>query len=400
MMKRFATVAALALSIAWSGAARSQDTVRIGLIDDQSSVYSSLGGKGTILAVQMAIEDFGGRALDRPIEFKSADHLNQPDLGLSLANGWLDRENFSVILGGGSSAVLLAVQNAMKTRPTKTLMITGASSMDFAGKACTANSMHFGPNNYVLLGPTVQALTARGDNSWYILSSDNAGGKIALETATNLITGKGGSRTGFALFPLEATDFSSFLLQAQASRAKVLGLATSGSPLVALVKQSGEFGLQASGLKIALLAAFITDIHSLGLKDMQGLVFSSIFYWDRTDANRAWAERFFKAHGAMPTQMQAAAYTAVTHYLKGVQKAGTSDAQKVVPTMKDTRISDALFEDAYVRKDGMVIRPAYFVQVKTPAESKKPWDYYNILATIPGDEAYMSMKDQGCPLVQ
>jgi branched-chain amino acid transport system substrate-binding protein len=180
----------------------------------------------------------------------------------------------------------------------------------------------------------------------------------------------------------------------------VLGLATSGSPLVALVKQSGEFGLQSSGLKIALLAAFITDIHSLGLKDMQGLVFSTIFYWDRTDSSRAWSERFFKTHGAMPTQMQAAAYTAATHYLKAVQKAGTTDAQKVVPIMKEMRIQDPLFDDAYVRKDGMVIRPAFFVQVKTPAESRKPWDYYKILATIPGDEAYMSMKDQGCPLVQ
>ena len=392
--------AGLLCLLASPGAWAQTDQVKIGLIDDQSSVYSSLGGKGTILGVQMAIEDFGGKALGKPIEFKSADHLNQPDLGLNLANGWLARENFSVILGGGSSAVLLAVQNAMKAMPQKTLMITGASSMDFAGKACTANSMHFAPNNYVLLAPTVKALTARGDNTWYILSSDNAGGKIALDTATNLITANGGQRIGYALFPLEATDFSSFLLQAQAARSKVLGLATSGSPLVALVKQSGEFGLQSSGLKIALLAAFITDIHSLGLKDMQGLVFSTIFYWDRTDSSRKWSERFFKVHGAMPTQMQAAAYTAATHYLKAVEKAGTTDAQKVVPVMKQMRIQDPLFEDAYVRKDGMVIRPAFFVQVKTPAESKKPWDYYKILATIPGDEAYMSMKDQGCPLAQ
>ena len=229
--------------------------------------------------------------------------------------------------------MLLAAQNAMKAMPQKTMMITGASSMDFAGKNCTANSMHFAPNNYVLLAPTVRALTARGDDTWYILSSDNAGGNIALDTASNLITGNGGKRVGYALFPLEATDFSSFLLQAQAARSKVMGLATSGSPLVALVKQSGEFGLQSSGLKIALLAAFITDIHSLGLKDMQGLVFSTIFYWDRTDSRRKWSERFFKVHGAMPTQMQAASYTAATHYLKAVEKAGTTDAQKVVPLM-------------------------------------------------------------------
>jgi branched-chain amino acid transport system substrate-binding protein len=380
-----------------SGDAFSQETVKVGLLDDQSSVYSGLGGKGTVIAVQMAIDDFGGKVLDRRIEFRAADHLNQPDLALSLASAWLDRDKFDVLLGGGSSAALLAVQNMMKTKPQQALLVTGSSNLDFAGKACTANSIQFAPNNYILLAPTIKALADQGDKNWYLLSSDNAGGKTAISVATKNLTQFGGKVAGTALFPLEATDFSSFLLQAQAAKPQVVGLSTSGSPLVALAKQSREFGLQASGIKMALLAAFITDIHSLGLPAAQGLVFSSIFYWDRDAASRSWSKRFFEKDGAMPTLMHAAAYSGTLHYLKAVAKAKTTSAEQVIPVMREMRISDPLFEDAYVREDGAVIWPAYFVQVKAPDESKAPWDYYKILATISGKDANLSIKDQGCP---
>ncbi|MGF7161028.1 branched-chain amino acid transport system substrate-binding protein [Rhodoligotrophos appendicifer] len=391
--------AALLCLVAQAGlqSAVAQEPVRIGLIDDQSSVYSGLGGKGTVIAVQMAIEDFGGKALGQPIEFRSADHLNQPDLALSLASAWLDRDKFDVILGGGSSAALLAVQNMMKAKPTKTLMVTGSSNLDFAGKACTENSMQFAPNNYVLLAPTIKALTDQDQKKWYLLSSDNAGGKTARSVATKKLEQFGGSVSGTALFPLDSTDFSSFLLQAQATTPQVLGLSTSGSPLVALVKQSREFGLQASGIQMALLAAFITDIHSIGLEAAQGLVFSTIFYWDRNEKTRDFAKRFFAKDGGMPTQMHAAAYAATIHYLQAVETAKTADATKVIPLMREKHIDNPLFEDAYVREDGAVIWPAYFVQVKTPAESKDPWDYYTIKATISGQDANLSIKDQGCP---
>jgi branched-chain amino acid transport system substrate-binding protein len=392
-----ATILICTICALCSRQAAAQHPVKIGLIDDQSSVYSGLGGKGTVIAVEMAIADFGGKVGGRPIEFRSADDLNQPDLALSLASAWLERDKFDVILGGGSSAALLAVQNMMKSRPQQTLLITGSSNLDFAGKACTPNAIQFAPNNYVLLAPTVKALADQGDKSWYLLASDNAGGTIARTVATNKLSTYGGKVAGTALFPLDATDFSSFLLQAQGARPQVLGLSTSGTPLVAIVKQSREFGLQASGIKIALLAAFITDINSLGLQAAQGLVFSTIFYWDRNQTTRAWSKRFFEKQGTMPTQMHAAAYAATMHYLKAVEQAGTTSADRVVPEMRKMHISNPLFEDAYVREDGAVIWPAYFVQVKAPGESKEPWDYYKILSTVAGADANLSIKDQGCP---
>ena len=401
-MKRFHWGVAILLGLASVlavGPARAQtEPVRLGIVDDESSVYSVLGGKGSVLAAQMAIDEFGGKVLGRPIELHSADHQNQPALGLSIAMGWLQKDKYDAILGGGSSAVLLAVQNAMKATPHQTLMITGASSMDFAGKACTVNSMHFAPNNYMLVAPTAKAAIARGDKSWYVLSSDNAGGIIAIDTISKLVTGHGGSIAGTARFPLESTDFSSYLLQAQASKAQVLGLGTSGTPLVALLKQAGEFGITNSGPKLVLTAAYITDINAIGLQDAQGLLFSTFFYWDTNDSTREWSKRFFAKNGTMPTQMHAATYEAVYHYLRAVEQAKTTDAEKVVSAMKQLRISDKLVSDGYVRADGAVIRPVHFVQVKTPADSKYPWDYYKILRTIAGDEAHMSMQDQGCPL--
>ncbi|GIK82859.1 MAG: ABC transporter permease [Alphaproteobacteria bacterium] len=390
-------IIAAALAMALAGPAASQEPIRIGLLDDMSSVYTALGGEGTALAVRMAIEDFGGKVGDRQIEFTAADHLNQPDLALSLASAWLERDNYDLILGGGSSAALLAVQNMMKAKPDKTLIVSGSSNLDIAGKSCTRNSMQFAPNNYILLAPTIKALTDEGEKKWYLLSSDNAGGKTASGVAERKLLEYGGEVVGKALFPLDSTDFSSYLLQVQASGAQVAGLSTSGSPLVAIVKQAREFQLPQSGLKMALLAAFITDIHSLGLETSRDLVFSTIFYWDRDDATREWSRRFFERHKAMPTQMHAAAYAATTHYLQAVAAKGTTDAQAIVPAMKEAPIDNPLFEEATVREDGAAIWPAYIVRVKTPEQSKQDWDYYEILTSVPGAEANLSMADQGCP---
>jgi len=394
-MLRVAVLGAIALF--GFGSAHAQEPIRIGLLDDMSSAYSGLGGEGTALAIRMAIDDFGGKIGDRQIEFRSADHLNKPDNALSLASAWLKQDKFDVLLGGGNSAALLAVQNMMKSMPDRTLIVSGSSNLDFSGKACTANSMHFAPNNYVLLAPTVKALTDRGDKDWYILSSDNAGGKTATSVATKKLGESGAKLVGNAYFPLEATEFSSYLLQVQGSGAKVLGLATSGSPLVAIVKQAHEFQLTASGMKMVLLAAYISDIHALGLETAQNLVFSTIFYWDRNDKTRGWAKRFLDKHHAIPTEMQAAAYAATTHYLQAVKAEATTDARKVVPQMKKAPINSILFDDAYVREDGAAIWGTYLVEVKTPAESKAPWDYYKILAEVSGKDANLTQEQQGCP---
>jgi branched-chain amino acid transport system substrate-binding protein len=395
--KLFAAAAAMALAAGFVLPAASQEPLRIGLLDDMSSVYTSLGGKGTALAIEMAIEDFGGNVGDRAIEFTSADHLNQPDLALSLASAWLERDNYDLILGGGNSAALLAVQNMMKTRPHQTLIVSGSSNLDIAGKSCTKNSMQFAPNNYILLAPTIKALTDQGDTRWYLLSSDNAGGKTASGVAERKIQEFDGEVVGKALFPLDATDFSSYLLQVQASGAQVAGLSTSGSPLVAIVKQAREFQLPESGLKMALLAAFITDIHSLGLETSQDLVFSTIFYWARDEKTREWSKRFYERHGGMPTQMHAAAYAATTHYLQAAAANNSSDAEVVVPAMKEMPINNILFESGSVREDGAAVWPAHIVSVKSPDESEEAWDYYEILTTVPADEANLTMEEQGCP---
>ncbi|HLN25006.1 MAG TPA: ABC transporter substrate-binding protein [Patescibacteria group bacterium] len=397
-------IAAAVLALA-SGAAHAQftnDVIKIGVLNDQSGPYSDLSGMGSVVAAQMAIDDFGGKVAGKPIQLVSADHQNKPDIGANIANRWIDVDKVDAIVDVPTSSVALAIQDITRTKD-RVHLNSGAGSSDLTGKACSPTAVHWTYDTYALAHGTGTAMTNQGGDSWFFITADYAFGHALENDTAAAVKDAGGKVLGMVNAPFPNTDFSSFLLQAQASNAKVIGLANAGTDTTNAIKQAHEFGLTQGGQKLAGLLTFITDVNSLGLDTAQGLVLTDAWYWDRDEDSRAWSNRWAQKMGTAnrkPTSVQAGVYSAITHYLKAIQQSGTDEAKKVVDTMKAMPVNDMFTKNGHIRADGRMVHDMYLMQVKTPAESKYPWDYFKVLRVIPGDEAFRPMDKGNCPLVQ
>lgn len=373
--------------------------VRIGVLNDQSGIYADLSGQGSVIAARMAVEDFGGAVLGRPIEVIFADHQNKPDVGSAIATRWYDTEGVDAIVDVPVSSVALAVQEMARNRK-RIVLFSAAGSSDLTGKACSPMGTQWTFDSIALAKGTASAVTKSGGTTWFFLTANYAFGTAMEADARRYIADAGGQVLGSVRHPQGTTDFSSFLLQAQASKAKVIGLANAGSDTINALKGASEFGIVAGGQKLAAMLTFLSDVHSLGLQAAQGLQLTESFYWDLNDATRAWSKRFgARMGGRMPTMVHAGVYSAVTHYLKAIKVAGTNDSEKVAAAMHEMKISDAILPSATLREDGRVLRPFYLFEVKKPEESKGPYDYYKLVREIPAEEAVRPLKEGNCPLV-
>jgi branched-chain amino acid transport system substrate-binding protein len=394
-------VASVAGSV-WASAASAQvsdDIVRIGILNDQSGLYADLGGQGSVVAARMAVEDAGSTVLGKPVEVVFADHQNKADIGAAIARRWFDAEKVDMAIGFDNSAVALAV--AQLAAEHNRIAIAGAvGSTAFTGKSCTPTEASWIYDSYALTTSLARSVVAEGRDSWFFLTVDYAFGHSLEADATNAVRAAGGKVLGGVRHPLNTSDFSSYLLQAQASGAKVVALANGGGDMINAIKQANEFGLTRGGQSVVSLLVFISDVHSMGLQSAQGLKFVTAFYWDRDEDSRAWSRRFFARHGAMPTMAQASIYSAIRHYLRGIAAAGTDEAKAVMAKMRDIPVDDFYARNGRVREDGRLVHDMYFGEVKKPAKSKGPWDYYSILGVIPGASAFRSLEDGGCPLVR
>ena len=390
---------ALALSAGVAQAQISGNVVKLGVLNDQSSLYADLSGQGSVLAARMAIEDFKAKDKGLNVEVVFADHQNKPDVGSQIARKWYDSEGVDVILDVPNSGVALAVNQITRDKG-RAFLVSGAASADLTGKACSPNTIHWTYDTWMLANGTGNAIVKTGGDTWYFLTADYAFGH-ALERDTEAVVLKaGGKVTGKVRHPLNSQDFSSFLLQAQSSKAKIIGLANAGGDTTNAIKQAAEFGIVKGGQNLAGLLVFLTDVHGLGLDKAQGLIFTETFYWDQNEQTRAFTKRFAAANGGKyPTMVHAGVYSSVLHYLKAVAALKSDDGTKVIARMKEMPTEDALFGKGTVRADGRKIHPAYLVEVKKPAESKGPYDYYKIRATIPADQAFRPMDQGDCPLV-
>src|SRR5215471_4090862 len=393
-----------ALSVAAATGAFAQDkTIKIGVLTDNSGLYSDLGGAGSTLAAQMAIEDSGLAAKGWKINIISADHQNKPDIGTSIARQWIDVEKVDIFMDVLNSGVALAVNNVVKEK--NSIMInTGAGTSDLTNAQCTPNTIHWVYDTYMLANSTGQALVKAGGDTWFFLTADYAFGHALERDATAVIVKSGGKVIGTVKHPLNSSDFSSFLLQAQASKAKIVGLANAGGDTTNTIKQAAEFGIVSGGQKLAGLLLFITDVHSLGLKVAQGLNFTETFYWDLNDGTRAFGKRFSERmkNKAQPSMVQAGVYSGLIHYFKALEAMGGNphDGAKVVAKMKEMPTDDPLFGKGTIRADGRKLHPAYLFEVKKPEESKGPWDYYKLVGTTPADQAFRPLAESACPLVK
>jgi branched-chain amino acid transport system substrate-binding protein len=396
------SAAAVALALAASGAQAqiSDGVIKIGVLSDMSSLYSDIGGPGSVVAARMAVEDFGAAKKGMKVEIVSADHQNKPDVGSGIARQWYDVDKVDAIFDVPTSSVALAVNEITKEKG-KAFIISGAASSDLTGKACSPNSVHWTYDTWMLANGTGSAIVKTGGDSWFFVTADYAFG-LALERDTEAVVLKNGGKVlGKVRHPLNSQDFSSFLLQAQASKAKVIGLANAGGDTTNAIKQAAEFGITSRGQSLAGMLVFLSDIHGLGLDKAQGLIFTETFYWDLNDQTRAFAKRFAAQNkGKYPTMVQAGVYAGTLHYLKAVEAAKTDDGTKVVAKMKELPTDDALFGKGRIRSDGRALHPAYLVEVKKPSESKGPYDYYKVRATIPMEQAFRPEKDGGCSLVK
>ena len=379
----------------------SDGTIKIGVMNDMSGTYSDLSGQGSVVAARMAVEDFGAAAKGMKVEIVSADHQNKPDVGSNVVRTWIDVDKVDVIVDVPTSSVALAVNEIVRDK-NKVFLVSGAAASDLTGAKCTPNTIHWTYDTWALANGTGKAIVKTGGDTWFFLTADYAFGH-ALERDTSAVVEKnGGKVVGRVRHPFPGTDFSSFLLQAQSSKAKIIGLANAGSDTINSIKQASEFGITRSGQNLAALLAFITDVHALGLATAQGLIMTEAWYWDLNDANREFAKKFapqFK--GVHPTMVHAGVYSAVTHYLKAVEALKSdADGKAVVAKMKEMPTDDPLFGKGTIRVDGRKIHPAYLVEVKKPSESKGPWDYYKVKATIPADQAFRPLKDGECSLVK
>jgi len=377
--------------------------VKIGNLGDQSSLYADLGGPGSTIAAQLAIEDSGLTKKGWIIDVIAADHLNKPDVGAGIARQWFDVDKVDAIIDVQNSGVALAVAGIAKEK-NGVFLPSGPATSDLTGKACNPNTIHWAYDTYALANGTGKTITRNGGETWFFLTADYAFGHALQRDTTAVVEANGGNVLGSVNVPLNAPDFSSFLLQAQASKAKVVGLANAGGDTTNSIKQASEFGIAAGGQKLAALLLFITDVNALGLDVAQGLTFTESFYWDMNDGTRAFSKRFserMKTH-AMPTMSQAGDYSSTLHYLKALEAMGGNphDGAKVVAQMKKLPTDDPLFGKGYVREDGRKIHPVYLFEVKKPAESKYAWDYYRLVSTIPAEEAFRPLAQSECPLIK
>jgi branched-chain amino acid transport system substrate-binding protein len=395
-MKSVWIAAALASGLLCAAPASAQ--VKIGILNDQSGLYADYGGKSSVDAAQMAIEDFGGEVLGQKIELVTADHQNKPDLATAIARRWYDTEGVDMITELTTSSVALAVQELTKEKK-KIDIVVGAASSAITGANCSPYGFHWAFDTHALAVGTGGALVKTGGDSWFFLTADYAFGYALEKDTSDIVTANGGKVLGAVRVPLNSSDFSSFLLQAQSSKAKIVGLANAGQDTINSIKQAAEFGIVKQGQKLAALLMVLSDVHALGLEAAQGLVLTEGFYWDHDDKSRAFSERFFKRTGRMPSMIQAGTYSATLSYLKAVKAAGTKDTEAVVKKLKELPVDDA-FAQGKVLANGRMVHDMYLFEVKSPSESKKPWDYYKQLAVVPGDQAFSSAKDSGCPLTK
>jgi branched-chain amino acid transport system substrate-binding protein len=378
----------------------SDDVVKIGLLLDLSGVYTDIAGKGTATAAQMAIDDFGGTVLGKKVELVYADHQNKADTAANKAREWFDTAKVDAILDVAGSATALSALEVAKLK-NKLIVFNGPGTHRLTTDLCSPVSIHYAYDTYSLANVTAKALAKSGGNTWYFLTADWAFGHALQQSATEVVQEANGKVLGAAKHPSNASDFSSYLLQAQASGAKVIGLANSGADTVNAIKAANEFGITKTGKqKLAGLLMFINDIHAIGLPIAQGMVLSEAFYWDLNEQTRAWSRRYFSKMQKMPNMIQAGAYSSTMHYLKAVKAAGTDDTAAVMKQMKATPINDFFARNGKIREDGRMVHDMYLFEVKSQAESKTPWDYYKVLATIPANQAFLPLEKSNCPLVR
>ena len=393
-------VAALAVAAASVHAQVSDGVIKIGVLNDQSSLYADISGQGGAVAARMAVEDFGADKKGMKVEIVSADHQNKPDVGSSIARQWLDVDKVDVIVDVPNSGVALALNQIVRDKG-KALLVSGAATADLTGKACSPNTIHWTYDTWALANGTGNAIVKTGGDTWFFLTADYAFGH-ALERDTEAVVVKAGGKVlGKVRHPLNTQDFSSFLLQAQASKAKIIGLANAGGDTTNAIKQAAEFGLVKGGQNLAGLLVFITDVHALGLDKAQGLIMTETFYWDMNDKTRAFAKKFAERNRQIhPTMIHAGVYSATLHYLKAVEALKSDDGTKVIAKMKEMPTDDPLFGKGTIRPDGRKVHPAYLFEVKKPSESKAPWDYYKLRSTIPAEQAFRPIDQGDCPLVK
>jgi branched-chain amino acid transport system substrate-binding protein len=399
-MKLRTLLATTAFAALVSAPALAQVSVKIGVMNDRSGLYADLTGEGSAVAARLAVEDFKAAEKGIKVEIVSADHQNKPDVGSNIARQWYDTDNVDVITDVPTSSVALAINQITRDK-NKIFLNSGAASSDLTNKACSPNTVHWTYDTYALANGTGGAMVKAGGDSWYFLTADYAFGHALERDTAAVVTKSGGKVLGAVRTPFPGTDFSSFLLQAQASKAKVIGLANAGGDTINSIKQAGEFGITQGGQKLAGLLVFINDVHALGLQTAQGLVLTESFYWDRDEGTRAWSARFAKAHnGSMPSMVQAGVYGAVLHYLKAVAELKSKDPAAVMAKMKEMPTDDTLFGKGTIRADGRKMHPMYLYEVKKPAESKAKWDYYKQLAVLPAETAFRPLSESECPLVK
>ena len=399
MMRRVAAACLL-----WSGlvspsqAQVSGDVVRIGILEDMSGPYADITGESSIIAARMAVEDFGGQVLGRKIEVVSADHQNKPDVGAAIARRWYDQEGVDIVVGLGASSVALAVRTYARDNG-KLDIATSSGTADLTGPACSPTGFHWMHDTYALSKTIATASVRNGGNSWFFLTADYSFGHVLERDTTRFVKEAGGQIFGAVKAPLNTPDFSSFLIRAQASGAKVIGLANGGSDTVNSVKTAREFGIirEGSGQSLASLLLMITDVHALGLPAAQGMFLVEGFYWDQSDAARALSKRFYERRKLMPNMMNAGTYSATLHYLKAVQSAGTDEPKAVAAAMRKLPINDPTIANGRIRSDGRVERDMFLFRVKQPAASKGEWDLYETVATVPFADAFRPLAEGGCP---
>jgi branched-chain amino acid transport system substrate-binding protein len=392
----FATLAALVSPVS---AQQSATPLKIGLIGDFQSVYADIGGPGNVEATKMAIEEFGGSMFGKPIELVTADVQNKADIAATLARKWYEAEGVDMIIDMPTSAVALAGME-MSRQFEKLMIVTDAASSDITGKSCSPYTVHWTYDTYANAHTVGSAIVRNGGSSWFFITADYLFGHSIERDTGEVVKAAGGQVVGSARHPLNTADFSSFLLQAQASKAKIIGLANGGSDTINAIKQASEFGIVAGGQNLAGIVMFISDIHSLGLKLAQGLIITEAYYWDLNDRTRAFGKRFFERMKRMPTMNQAATYSATLHYLNAVKAAGTKETKPVLAKMRETPVRDAFTDNGVLREDGRMVHSMFLFEIKKPEESKAPWDYYKVLAEVPGDQAFRPLKDGGCPLIK
>jgi branched-chain amino acid transport system substrate-binding protein len=401
MLQRFlVTLAALALAASPASAQISDGLIKIGVLNDQSSLYADLAGQGSVVAARMAVEDYGAAAKGLKVEIIFADHQNKADVGSAIARQWYDVDKVDLIVDVPNSGVALAINQITRDKG-KAFVVSSAASSDLTGKACSPNTVHWTYDTWALANGTGNAITKTGGDTWFFITADYAFG-LALERDVEAVVLKNGGKVlGKVRHPLNTQDFSSFLLQAQASKAKIIGLANAGGDTTNSIKQGAEFGIVRGGQNFAGLLVFLTDVHALGLPTAQGLIFTETFYWDMNEKTRAFAKRFAERNrGIHPTMIHAGVYAGVTHYLKAVEALKADDGTKVIAKMKELPTDDPLFGKGNIRVDGRKIHPAYLFEVKKPAESKGAWDYYKLRATIPAEQAFRPLDQGDCPLVK